>query len=105
MINVIVERTEIDGEKGIWVKTNQIRGDVPELLEELLALTKQIYFYVKDAGESQGKEGAPYIFRFVMGVLHELSYMEQDIIPAVEEVFNMLKQIDEKGGNQCHGKE
>lgn len=94
MINVVVERKEIDGEKGIWVKTNEIRGDLPELVEELLALTKQIYFYFKDAGESQGKESAPFIFRFIMEMLHEVPFLEQDIIPAVEEAFNMLVKID-----------
>ncbi|MBR2551242.1 MAG: hypothetical protein IKE92_14790 [Clostridiales bacterium] len=105
MINVVVERKEIDGEKGIWVKTNEISGDLPELVEELLALTKQIYFYLKDAGESQGKESAPFIFRFVMEMLHEVPFLEEDIIPAVEEAFNMLvkidmnEEIDEKGGN------
>lgn len=105
MINVVVERKETDGEKGIWVKTNQISGDIPELIEELLALTKQIYFYFKDAGEIQGKEAAPFIFRFVMEMLHEVPFLEQDIIPAVEEAINMLVKIDmsevidEKGGN------
>lgn len=99
MIDVKVERCEKDGEKGVWVSTNLIRGDLPELVAELLALTKQIYFFIKDAGESQGKESAPYIFRFVLEMLHELPFMEQDIIPAVEEVFKMLEKIDEKGGN------
>ena len=94
MIDVKVERKETDGEKGILVKTNLIQGDLPELVEELLALTKQIYFYFKDAGESQGKESAPFIFRFIMEMLHEVPFLEQDIIPAVEEAFNMLVKID-----------
>ena len=105
MINVVVERKEIDGEKVIVVKTNLIRGDLPELVAELLALTKQIYFYFKDAGESQGKEAAPFIFRFVVEMLHALPFLDQDIIPAVEEAFKMLEQIDEKGGKQCQENE
>lgn len=105
MIDVVVERKENDGEKVIVVKTNLIRGDLPELVEELLALTKQIYFYFKDAGESQGKEIAPDIFVFVMEMLHTIPFLDHDIIPAVEKVFDMLGKIDEKGGNQCQENE
>ena len=99
MISVEVKKTEIDGEKAVMVKTDRIQGNIPDLVAELIALTRQIYFYIEETGFRKGQDSAPYIFRFVMKMLCDLPYLEQDIIPAVEDVFNMLEQIDEKGGN------
>ena len=99
MISVEVKKTEIDGEKAVMVKTDRIQGNIPDLVAELIALTRQIYFYIEETGFRKGQESAPYIFRFVMNMLGDLPYLEQDIIPAVEDVFNMLELIDETGGN------
>ena len=99
MISVEVKKTEIDGEKAVMVKTDRIQGNIPDLVAELIALSRQIYFYIEETGFRKGQESAPYMYRFVMNMLGELPYLEQDIIPAVEDVFNMLEQIDEKGGN------
>lgn len=99
MISVEVKKTEIDGEKAVMVKTDRIQGNIQDLVAELIALTRQIYFYIEETGFRKGQESAPYIFRFVMNMLADLPYREHDIIPEVEDVFSMLEQIDEKGGN------
>ena len=105
MISVEVKKTEIDGEKAVMVKTDRIQGNIQDLVAELIALTRQIYFYIEETGFRKGQESAPFIFRFVMEMLHEVPFLEQDIIPAVEDAFKMLEQIDEKGGNQCQENE
>lgn len=99
MISVEVKKTEIDGEKAVMVKTDRIQGNMPDLVAELIALTRQIYFYIEETGFRKGQEAAPYQFRFVMNLLADLPYQEQDIIPAVEDIFNMLDKVIEKGGN------